>query len=190
MALLALATPGVQAFSTQEPSCHPCLCCLLHGSHAHVGLSASSAHTIHKHLREGMGGNLILAYKVMPRFQASEQKSIQRGRLVNCPMNGHEVARDSAWHSCPKWGCGDRDMEVCVRVQVMVVPISAVSADYAKEVKAALRSCGFSADIDTADSKMEKKIREAQLEQYNYIVVRLPGCPLLRPGWADRKSSM
>ncbi len=55
----------------------------------------------------------------------------------------------------------------------MVVPISAASADYAKEVKAALRSESFSADIDLADSKMEKKIREAQLEQYNYIVVRL-----------------
>lgn len=69
-------------------------------------------------------------------------------------------------------------------MQVMVVPISAVSADYAKEVRAALRSSGFSADIDTADSKMEKKIREAQLEQYNYIVVHPLSCPLLRRRWA------
>ena len=61
----------------------------------------------------------------------------------------------------------------------MVVPISAASADYAKEVKAALRSESFSADIDLADSKMEKKIREAQLEQYNYIVV----CLSVEPTW-------
>ncbi len=65
-------------------------------------------------------------------------------------------------------------------VQVMVVPISAASGDYAREVRAALRSSGFSADVDTADSKMEKKIREAQLEQYNYIVVRPPEPPPLR----------
>ena len=65
-----------------------------------------------------------------------------------------------------------------VWVQVMVVPISAASAEYAREVKAALRSVGFSADIDVADSKMEKKIREAQLEQYNYIVVRRAVCCL------------
>ena len=65
-------------------------------------------------------------------------------------------------------------------MQVMVVPISAASGDYAREVRAALRSCGFSADVDTADSKMEKKIREAQLEQYNYIVVRPPDPPPLR----------
>ena len=63
-------------------------------------------------------------------------------------------------------------MEEGTWVQVMVVPISAASADYAREVRAALRSAGFSADLDVADSKMEKKIREAQLEQYNYIVVR------------------
>lgn len=57
-----------------------------------------------------------------------------------------------------------------------MIPISAASAAYAKEVKAELRKASISADLDTADNKMEKKIREAQLEQYNYIVVwgRLP----------------
>lgn len=58
--------------------------------------------------------------------------------------------------------------------QVMVVPISNASIDYALEVKAAFKSETFSVDIDLADNKMEKKIREAQLEQYNYMMVRTP----------------
>ena len=40
----------------------------------------------------------------------------------------------------------------------------------------------------SADNKMEKKIREAQLEQYNYIVVRLTvsacACAVLKAGVA------
>ena len=61
----------------------------------------------------------------------------------------------------------------------MVVPISTASAEYAKEVKATLRKESFSVDVDLVDNKMEKKIREAQLEQYNYIVVRLTVSALL-----------
>jgi threonyl-tRNA synthetase len=55
--------------------------------------------------------------------------------------------------------------------QVMVVPISAVSVPYAKEVRAALRGAGFHAEVDVADKKMQKKVREAQLAQFNYILV-------------------
>ena len=55
--------------------------------------------------------------------------------------------------------------------QVMVVPISAVSVGYAKEVRAALRGAGFHAEVDAADKKMQKKVREAQLAQFNYILV-------------------
>ena len=70
----------------------------------------------------------------------------------------------------------------------MVVPISTASAEYAKEVKAALRKESFSVDVDLVDNKMEKKIREAQLEQYNYIVVCLAAsaraCVVLKMGGA------
>ena len=67
----------------------------------------------------------------------------------------------------------------CIHAQVMVVPISTASAEYAKEVKATLRKESFSVDVDLVDNKMEKKIREAQLEQYNYIVVCLTVSALL-----------
>lgn len=55
--------------------------------------------------------------------------------------------------------------------QAMVVPISAGSVEYAKEVRAALRGAGFHAEVDIADKKMQKKVREAQLAQFNYILV-------------------
>ena len=56
----------------------------------------------------------------------------------------------------------------------MVIPISEASADYAREVWRVLRDARFFVDTDLADSKMQKKVREAQLAQYNYILVRAP----------------
>ena len=55
--------------------------------------------------------------------------------------------------------------------QVMIVPISEASKDYAWEVKRHLRKAGHHVEVDDSDRKMQKKVREAQLEQYNYILV-------------------
>eukprot|EP00201_Polytomella_parva_P004255 CAMPEP_0175087738 /NCGR_PEP_ID=MMETSP0052_2-20121109/29998_1 /TAXON_ID=51329 ORGANISM="Polytomella parva, Strain SAG 63-3" /NCGR_SAMPLE_ID=MMETSP0052_2 /ASSEMBLY_ACC=CAM_ASM_000194 /LENGTH=655 /DNA_ID=CAMNT_0016360119 /DNA_START=1538 /DNA_END=3505 /DNA_ORIENTATION=+ len=55
--------------------------------------------------------------------------------------------------------------------QVMIVPISEASAEYAQEVRRVLRANGMFADADMTDRKMQKKVREAQLAQYNYILV-------------------
>ena len=55
--------------------------------------------------------------------------------------------------------------------QVMVVPISEGSAAYAKQVRAELRKEGFHVEVDLHDKKMQKKVREAQLAQFNYILV-------------------
>lgn len=43
---------------------------------------------------------------------------------------------------------------------------------YASEVRNRLRAAGFYTDCDTNDRKMQKKVRDAQLAQYNYILVR------------------
>jgi threonyl-tRNA synthetase len=56
--------------------------------------------------------------------------------------------------------------------QVMVVPISEVSLEYAREVRRALRGRRLHCEVDESDRKMQKKVREAQLEQWNYILVR------------------
>lgn len=55
--------------------------------------------------------------------------------------------------------------------QVMVVPISDSSYEYALQVKSKLRKAGLHADADLVDRKMQKKVREAQIAQYNYILV-------------------
>eukprot|EP00892_Ulva_mutabilis_P000666 jgi/Ulvmu1/105/UM001_0109.1 len=55
--------------------------------------------------------------------------------------------------------------------QVMVVPISAAAYDYASTVRTELRNARFHVEVDMRDQKMQKKIREAQLAQFNYILV-------------------
>jgi threonyl-tRNA synthetase len=55
--------------------------------------------------------------------------------------------------------------------QVMLVPISEASREYALEVKKQLRKAGHHAQVDETDRKMQKKVREAQLEHWNYILV-------------------
>ena len=41
----------------------------------------------------------------------------------------------------------------------MVVPITSASYDYAQEVRRTLRACGFHADADSSNNKMQKKVR-------------------------------
>ena len=58
--------------------------------------------------------------------------------------------------------------------QVMIIPISDASVGYANRVRGALRGAKLHCNVDGSDRKMQKKVREAQLAQYNYILVRAP----------------
>ena len=53
----------------------------------------------------------------------------------------------------------------------MVVPISEASLEYAQQVRLQLRKAKLHVDVDATDRKMQKKVREAQLAQYNYQLV-------------------
>uniref|UniRef100_A0A8D3DPS0 threonine--tRNA ligase n=1 Tax=Scophthalmus maximus TaxID=52904 RepID=A0A8D3DPS0_SCOMX len=56
--------------------------------------------------------------------------------------------------------------------QVMVVPVGGNSESYAKQVVRQFRDAGFMADLsDDQGATLNKKIRSAQLAQYNYILV-------------------
>jgi threonyl-tRNA synthetase len=55
--------------------------------------------------------------------------------------------------------------------QVMVVPVGGAFVPFAQEVRTRLRAEHLFVDVDASDRKMQKKVREAQLEQYNYILV-------------------
>ena len=54
--------------------------------------------------------------------------------------------------------------------QVMMVPVGPPFKEYAQQVKTRLRDIGIQADVDVDDSNtMNKKVRNAQLAQYNFI---------------------
>lgn len=56
--------------------------------------------------------------------------------------------------------------------QIMLVPVSPKFDDYATQVHKQLFAAGFTVDIDQATNvTFNKKIRNAQLDQYNYILV-------------------
>eukprot|EP01102_Stenamoeba_stenopodia_P020767 TRINITY_DN821_c0_g1_i1.p1 TRINITY_DN821_c0_g1~~TRINITY_DN821_c0_g1_i1.p1 ORF type:complete len:723 (-),score=227.15 TRINITY_DN821_c0_g1_i1:150-2318(-) len=57
--------------------------------------------------------------------------------------------------------------------QAIVVPVmnSPKLLEYAEHVKQTVHDAGFYVDADLSDKQLNKKIREAQLAQYNYILV-------------------
>ncbi|KAL6003533.1 hypothetical protein ACLOJK_023765 [Asimina triloba] len=55
--------------------------------------------------------------------------------------------------------------------QAIVCPVSEKSQPYALQVKDQIHQAGYYVDVDTTDRKIQKKVREAQLAQYNYILV-------------------
>lgn len=56
-------------------------------------------------------------------------------------------------------------------VQVKLLPVSGVHADYAFEVKKQLQAAGLRVELDARDEKLGYKIREAQLEKVPYTLV-------------------
>jgi threonyl-tRNA synthetase len=55
--------------------------------------------------------------------------------------------------------------------QVIVVPVSNKLDHYAQQLQQRLHNEGFYVDADLSDNTLQKKIREAQLSQYNFILV-------------------
>lgn len=55
--------------------------------------------------------------------------------------------------------------------QVIVLPLSAKFIDYAEKVYNRMRLEGYNVEIDRSSTKIDKKVREAQLERFNYMLV-------------------
>ncbi len=55
--------------------------------------------------------------------------------------------------------------------QAVIVPINSEFDDYAKEVQAKMLERGMRVEVDCRNETMGKRIREAQLEKVNYVVV-------------------
>ena len=55
--------------------------------------------------------------------------------------------------------------------QSIIIPVDPVFIDYAKKVKKEIHDAGFNCDFEEDDDDtMKKKIRNAQLAQYNFIL--------------------
>lgn len=55
--------------------------------------------------------------------------------------------------------------------QLCVIPVTHKYDDYAKAVNDQLHSCGYWIDVDLSNNRLNKKIRNAQIAQYNFILV-------------------
>lgn len=55
--------------------------------------------------------------------------------------------------------------------QAIVCPVSDKSQAYGQQVMDQIHEAGYYVDIDKSDRTIQKKVREAQLAQYNYILV-------------------
>ncbi|GLT50300.1 hypothetical protein SLA2020_237930 [Shorea laevis] len=55
--------------------------------------------------------------------------------------------------------------------QAIVCSVSEKSEPYALKVRDQIHQAGYHVDVDTTDRTIQKKIREAQVAQYNYILV-------------------
>ena len=55
--------------------------------------------------------------------------------------------------------------------QVMVIPVMKEAEDYAKEVRDLLHDAKLHADVDVTGNTLQKKIRGAQLAQYNFVMI-------------------
>uniref|UniRef100_A0A7S2B6W9 Threonyl-tRNA synthetase n=2 Tax=Octactis speculum TaxID=3111310 RepID=A0A7S2B6W9_9STRA len=55
--------------------------------------------------------------------------------------------------------------------QVLVVPVKDSVNDYAQEVGAAVHKAGYYVETELSGDTMQKKVRNGQLSQFNYILV-------------------
>ena len=70
---------------------------------------------------------------------------------------------------CEHWG-GKWPLWISPR-QVMLIPVHAQFNDYCEEVRQMLRDEGFYADVDASKATFQKKVRNAQIAQYNFQLV-------------------
>ena len=68
-------------------------------------------------------------------------------------------------HTAGKWPLWLSPRAACV------LPVSEKTNDYAHAVAKELAAAGYYVDVDTSGNTLQRKIRSAQLQQYNYMLV-------------------
>ena len=55
--------------------------------------------------------------------------------------------------------------------QAVIIPVNSEFDDYAKEIESKMLACGMRVEADLRNETMGKRIREAQLQKVNYVIV-------------------
>jgi threonyl-tRNA synthetase len=56
-------------------------------------------------------------------------------------------------------------------VQVMAIPVADIYADYLADVVKELKAAGIRAELDASDDRMQKKVRNAQMQKIPYMII-------------------
>jgi threonyl-tRNA synthetase len=96
-----------------------------------------------------------------------KSQAFQRPVMVHRAMLGsvERMAAVLAEHWGGKWPFWVSPRQVCV------VPVDPKFNDYAFEVQQAVHNAGYFIEVDDSSRTLKKKVREAQLAQYNYVLV-------------------
>jgi len=99
--------------------------------------------------------------------------SKEKGKEFDRPVIVHRAMLGSVERMfavlCEHWA-GKWPLWISPR-QVMVVPVHADFNDYCDEVRSKIHKEGFYVDVDLSKEKFNKKVRSAQIEQYNFQLV-------------------
>lgn len=99
--------------------------------------------------------------------------SNEKGKEFERPVMVHRAMLGSVERMfavlCEHWG-GKWPLWLSPR-QAMVIPVHAEFNDYCKSVKDKLHDAGMFADVDLSKETFQKKVRNAQVDQYNFQLV-------------------
>lgn len=99
--------------------------------------------------------------------------SKEKGKEFERPVIVHRAVLGSVERMfavlCEHWG-GKWPFWISPR-QIMIIPVHAEWNDYCEKVRARLHDAGFYVDVDTSKNTFQKKVRNAQVDQYNLQLV-------------------
>jgi threonyl-tRNA synthetase len=110
---------------------------------------------------------LPIRFELEYKAAAEGEAAFQRPVMVHRAMLGsvERMAAVLTEHWGGKWPFWLSPRQCCV------VPVDPKFADYACEVQQLVHEAGYYVDVDDSARTLNKKVREAQLAQYNFILV-------------------
>lgn len=124
--------------------------------------------------RKHQCGTIQLDFQLPNRFNLLYQSGEEDGKPINKrPVIIHRAILGSVerFISILTEQCGGKWPFWISPRQAIVVPVAPMFNEYAQKVCSALQSSGYYVDTDLSNKKFNKKVREGQIAQYNFILV-------------------